>query len=315
MSNEQKYRKVLEAIVRNYLETEKSLISQLNFDLPNHGLTLGSFREEIWKQLFEQLVPKKYVIEQSVFLIDSKGSVSKEVDLVIFDEMYTPYIFRNGRIKFIPIEAVAAVVQSKSGNVEGLEEWCASIDQLQTATNAIARMATFVATSLEPTSTQSATRPIKVLCQIGTAPENGNKVNVPIAGFDFEFIADKNNNKISILYPQEKILFDWFNDLNNHQPGSQVARRSVAEEQGYPSKLDKFAKSEQGNLVLNDYRVIAENGQAEVSLLSFNFQFNQLLMLINNPMLFPHKAYVELFKRIYSEMHQDESSSKKAEKR
>ena len=29
--------------------------------------------------------------------------------------------------------------------------------------------------------------------------------------------------------------------------------------------------------------------------MTFNFQLNQVLMLINNPMLFPHRAYAELF--------------------
>ena len=33
----------------------------------------------------------------------------------------------------------------------------------------------------------------------------------------------------------------------------------------------------------------------ELSLMSFNFQLNQILMLINNPMLFPHLDYVEMF--------------------
>ena len=33
----------------------------------------------------------------------------------------------------------------------------------------------------------------------------------------------------------------------------------------------------------------------EYTLLSFIFQFNQMLMMINNPMFFPHKAYVDMF--------------------
>lgn len=46
---------------------------------------------------------------------------------------------------------------------------------------------------------------------------------------------------------------------------------------------------------LNDYRV-SSNGE-DISLLSFNFMLNQLLMLINNPMFFPHRAYVKLFNK------------------
>ena len=35
----------------------------------------------------------------------------------------------------------------------------------------------------------------------------------------------------------------------------------------------------------------------EYTLLSFIFQFNQMLMMINNPMFFPHKAYVDMFNK------------------
>ena len=70
-------------------------------------------RDRVWKSLFEMIIPKKYCIEQSVFIIDSYGNISREVDLAVYDEMYTPYIFNYGEIKFIPIEAVAVVVQCK----------------------------------------------------------------------------------------------------------------------------------------------------------------------------------------------------------
>lgn len=44
--------------------------------------------------MFKRTIPKKFVIEQSVFLIDLKGNVSNGVDLAIFDEMYTPLYFQ-----------------------------------------------------------------------------------------------------------------------------------------------------------------------------------------------------------------------------
>lgn len=50
-----------------------------------------------------------------------------------------------------------------------------------------------------------------------------------------------------------------------------------------------------GGIKLDDYMVHHKGG--ELSLLTFNLQLNQLLMLINNPMLFPHIAYAEMFDR------------------
>ena len=45
------------------------------------------------------------------------------------------------------------------------------------------------------------------------------------------------------------------------------------------------------------YKNITKNEIREYTLLSFIFQFNQMLMMINNPMFFPHKAYVDMFNK------------------
>ena len=94
---------------------------------------LDAIGKRFGKKCSKSIVPKKFVIEQSVFIIDSKGNVSNEVDLAIFDEMYTPYVFRYGEIKFIPIEAVVAVVECKSTSMDEklLENWINSIEQLK----------------------------------------------------------------------------------------------------------------------------------------------------------------------------------------
>ncbi len=145
-ANENADREVIQGIVKNYIKLEESIVSQLSFT-NKHGVTIGGFREEIWKSLFEQIVPKKYTVERSVFIIDSGGNVSNEVDLAIFDEQYTPYIFNYGKMKFIPIEAVAVVVQCKSTDLkpEQLKEWVCSIARLKTSLKSIARMHTHMA--------------------------------------------------------------------------------------------------------------------------------------------------------------------------
>lgn len=111
---------IIDNIIDNYLSVEKSIVEQLYMKHDIHGGTVGSQREDVWKQLFEMIVPKKFVIEESIFIIDSSWNnkksrsekqigISKEVDLAIIDENYTPYIFRYGKLKFVPIEAVAVV--------------------------------------------------------------------------------------------------------------------------------------------------------------------------------------------------------------
>ena len=46
---------------------------------------------------------------------------------------------------------------------------------------------------------------------------------------------------------------------------------------------------------ISDY--VVKYDKEEYALLSFIFQFNQMLMMINNPMFFPHMAYVKMFNK------------------
>lgn len=82
------YEKLIKMIACNYEKVEESIANQILLEVSNHPTTVGSYRENVWKSLFEMIVPKKYCIEQGVFIIDSYGHKSDEVDLVIFDEMY-----------------------------------------------------------------------------------------------------------------------------------------------------------------------------------------------------------------------------------
>lgn len=51
--------------------------------------------------------------------------------------------------------------------------------------------------------------------------------------------------------------------------------------------------------------VIEDNNGEENIIMSLTFQLNQLLMLINNPLYFPHYAYVERFNKIFKENKTD----------
>lgn len=91
-ADEEVAREAIWHIKENYERLEKETVNQLYFGA-EHDSTTGHYREMIWSSMFERIVPKKFVIEHSVFIIDSKGNISREVDLAILDEMYTPYIF------------------------------------------------------------------------------------------------------------------------------------------------------------------------------------------------------------------------------
>ena len=95
---------IFQNIKNNYRRLEKSIVEQFFLEFPDHQLTTGSYREDIWRSLFRQIVPSKFAIEKGVFVIDSEGNKSKEIDLAIFDEQYTPYIFNYGNVRFLQLK-------------------------------------------------------------------------------------------------------------------------------------------------------------------------------------------------------------------
>ena len=296
---------IIQNIIENYVHLEKSIVAQFAVSNKVHGTTTGTSRENIWLQLFDMIIPKKFVIEHSVFIMDSCGNFSKEVDLAIVDNAYTPYIFQFGQLKFIPIEAVAAVVECKSTGVKisknkkgtSLEDWCDSINQLKTARNAIARMAAgmIIDGALNgdnsKKSTQTATRPIRIFCGYETKSHLNDIKNL----FDFVLIAAPSKKKDGIqLFVNPPKSKDGTKRPNNLNTWYQALNHA----QGYDPDYNATPCNQLASYNLDDFQ-IEGSGEKDVPLLTFNFQLNQLLMLINNPILFPHRAYVELFNDPY----------------
>jgi len=267
---------IISSIKSNYDELEHSIVSQLLLETPNHQLTTGTYRETIWMSLFKQIIPHKFSIKQGVFIMDSNGNTSAEVDLVIFDEQYTPYIFNYGEICFIPIEAVAVVIQCKSFTLDdkNLTDWVKTIDELKTSNNSIARLATSIAIN-ESVPTQKSTRPIKILCYLAEQKQDQNAKN---RGFDIELCAIKSKLNIKFNDTVDN-LYKAFINLNFHQEKNDCEKELKG--------IDALKK-----ISLQKQFTVKDN-----NLLSFIFQLNQLLMLINNPLLFPHQSYVDLFNK------------------
>lgn len=271
-------------IKENYERTEKGIVNQLYFKVP-HGGTIGHHREKIWGEMFKNIVPRKFVIEQSVFIIDSCGNVSNEVDLAIFDETYTPYIFRYGQLKFIPIEAVAVAIECKSTsmNKTKLKSWADSISALKTSPKSFVRTINKIACGeTSPIKTQTATRPLCILCCLNEQDVN-ELLKEDGKVFDIVIRARSAEEKLQIDWDDgKKNLYDWYVSLN-HAEGLSEQEKNSADD--WKDTVEK-----QG---LDSYLI--HHKDSELSLLTFNLQLNQLLMLINNPMFFPHIAYAEMF--------------------
>jgi len=331
--NEMQYSKkrLIKNITTNYLQLEQSIVNQLYMTNDLHGTTAGGAREDVWREMFETIIPKKFVIESSVFIIDSnfyddsdksRKGVSNEVDLAIIDEMYTPYIFRYGKLKFVPIEAVAAVVEckSQSSDFDGLANWSKQINELKASTKGIARVQHGLISG--GMTSQKGVKPLKIFCGLGKKHSKNLET-----WFDFVILAHKKDaiideismteTKLEITTSQiNKTLNEWNQQLNdlekpvkstpqkeekkvinidsNERDVSQISEMLQNVKFTFEdARIPKEAKYLE--YTLEKYKVSEQD--KDISLLTFNFQLNQLLMIINNPILFPHLAYVDMFKK------------------
>lgn len=77
-----------------------------------HAPTKGDASEHVWLELFKTYLPQRYSAE-TAHVVDSEGNFSEQIDVVIFDRHYTPFIFKfEGQI-IIPSESVYAVFEAK----------------------------------------------------------------------------------------------------------------------------------------------------------------------------------------------------------
>ena len=77
-----------------------------------HPGTKGDASEYVWIELLNTYLPARYKADKA-FVVDSNGSFSDQIDIVIFDRQYSPFIFRFGDQKIVPAESVYAVFESK----------------------------------------------------------------------------------------------------------------------------------------------------------------------------------------------------------
>ncbi len=72
----------------------------------------GDTSEDVWLELFQSYLPARYSAEKA-HVVDSKGTFSHQIDVVIFDRQYSPFIHKFKGSTVIPAESVYAVFEAK----------------------------------------------------------------------------------------------------------------------------------------------------------------------------------------------------------
>jgi hypothetical protein len=90
------------------------MVSQLNTnrEFINHPVSKGDSLENAWIDWLRKYLPSRYSIDKAI-IIDSEGSTSDQIDIVIYDNWFTPFLFNQNGLYYIPAEGVYAVFEVK----------------------------------------------------------------------------------------------------------------------------------------------------------------------------------------------------------
>ncbi|GGN27583.1 MULTISPECIES: DUF6602 domain-containing protein [Marinomonas] len=98
-----------------------------------HSVVKGDGAENVWVDLFNQYLPERYCASRA-FVVDSNNQFSEQIDVVIYDRQYSPFIFHYAEQLIIPAESVYAVFEVKQTlskeHIEAARKKVASVRRL-----------------------------------------------------------------------------------------------------------------------------------------------------------------------------------------
>ncbi|HYE09741.1 MAG TPA: DUF6602 domain-containing protein [Patescibacteria group bacterium] len=97
-----------------FYDLQKQMIAKLSTNRRNivHPGAKGGTSELNWILWLRDYLPKRYCVDKA-FIIDSDNNISDEIDVVIYDQQYTPFVFKQDSIIYIPAESVYAIFEVK----------------------------------------------------------------------------------------------------------------------------------------------------------------------------------------------------------
>jgi hypothetical protein len=77
-----------------------------------HAGVLGEVNENRFIDVLRRYLPKRYAVDTGIVL-DCRGKTSDQIDVIVYDNQYTPTLLDQENHRFIPAEAVYAVFEVK----------------------------------------------------------------------------------------------------------------------------------------------------------------------------------------------------------
>jgi hypothetical protein len=98
---------------------QKLAIARKSFAHPG---TKGDASELVWLEMLQAYLPQRYQAA-SAHIVDSHGKFSDQIDVVIFDRQYSPFIFKYQGQTIVPAESVYAAFEAKQASNATMVEY------------------------------------------------------------------------------------------------------------------------------------------------------------------------------------------------
>lgn len=90
-----------------------SKLNQIKTFITKHNTTIGILTEEILREFLSKYLPKGISVEQG-FIMNQKGELSKQCDIIIYDsQLFAPF-YRINDIVVVPNESVISIIEVKT---------------------------------------------------------------------------------------------------------------------------------------------------------------------------------------------------------
>ncbi|MDR0942500.1 MAG: hypothetical protein LBM19_02710 [Holosporales bacterium] len=111
---------------------QREMLESMHRSLTN-PVAQGNNTEGSWKEFFKKYLPSRYSCD-CAFIIDCEGNFSEQIDIVIYDNYFSPIILNDNDNKYISAESVYAIFEVKpelnKKNFEYAQKKIASVRRL-----------------------------------------------------------------------------------------------------------------------------------------------------------------------------------------
>ncbi len=104
------------------LQTEMQASLGLARSAIDHPGTKGDASEADWLKLLAAYLPSRYRAAKA-FVLDSHDHISQQIDVVIYDNQYSPLLLKRDSALYVPAESVYAVFEAKQALNKGYIEY------------------------------------------------------------------------------------------------------------------------------------------------------------------------------------------------